>query len=172
MTISVARNEVLLVEILPAQGTHVELDAGEEARVAIAARLGVRAVRRLTGAFDVVKSIDGVDLKARIRAVVVRECVASLEEFDETIDEPFEIHFARGMAPGHAEVEVSEETPEPLDGDSLDLGEILIQQLALAMDPYPRKPGVGALAEAYAPEDKVRPFAGLRAAIDKARDRG
>ena len=29
--------------------------------------------------------------------------------------------------------------PEPFDGDAIDLGELAAQQLALALDPYPKK---------------------------------
>jgi hypothetical protein len=29
--------------------------------------------------------------------------------------------------------------PEPFDGDAIDLGELVAQQLALVLDPYPRK---------------------------------
>ena len=35
---------------------------------------------------------------------------------------------------------------EPLEGDAIDIGEAVAQQLAVAMEPYPRAPGVEAPA--------------------------
>lgn len=35
-----------------------------------------------------------------------------------------------------------DDPPEPLDGPLLDLGELVSQHLSLAVDPYPRAPGV------------------------------
>jgi hypothetical protein len=48
-------------------------------------------------------------------------------------------------------------------GETLDLGEALAEQLALALDPYPRAPGASlAAAEDEEDESPARgPFAGL-----------
>lgn len=173
MTHSVAPHEIILIENITPQGAHVELEADVGTREAIANRLGVPGVVALKGAFEVSKSAGGVEVEGTIDAIVRRECVASLEIFDEKVRETFEIRFARGGS-GGAEIEIDEETPEPLEGDTIDLGEILIQQLSLALDPYPRKPGAASLADAYAPEAKISPFSDLKAqfdAFDKRRDR-
>lgn len=169
MTHSVARNQIVLIESIPPQGMTIILEADDNARAAIARRLGVPAVKRLLGVFGLTKTTDGVDVAGRIEAAVQRECVASLELFDEAVDEAFEIEFARGLAPA-GEVEIDERSPEPLDGESLDLGELLIQQLSLSIEPYPRKPGARSLTEDLAPEQNVSPFSGLKAALAKKED--
>ncbi|MEQ1931229.1 MAG: DUF177 domain-containing protein [Parvularculaceae bacterium] len=169
MTHSVARNEIVVVENIPAHGAHVEIEAGEAERALIARRLEVPGLIRLKGAFDIARRLGGIDMAARIDAVVQRECVVSLEVFDEAISRTFEINFTHDEG-DETEVEIDEATPEPLQGDVIDLGEILVQQLALEMDPYPRKPGAPSLAEAYAPEKRVSPFAALKTAIGKPRD--
>jgi hypothetical protein len=43
--------------------------------------------------------------------------------------------------------------PEPLEGDRIDLGEIVAEELALAIDPYPRAPGAELAAAAPAAGD-------------------
>jgi hypothetical protein len=53
----------------------------------------------------------------------------------------------------------AEDPPEPL-GHEIDVGEILIEELALNLDPYPRKPGVAFQAEAHG-EPRENPFAVL-----------
>lgn len=166
---SVSRHEIVAIENIPPQGLHVEIEAGPAERAAIAERLGVPGVVRLRGVFDVAKSVAGIDVEATIDAAVTRECVASLEPFDEIIAESFSLTFSRGAA-ASGEIEIDEGTPEPLEGETLDLGEILIQQLSLAMDPYPRKPGAGSLAQAYAPADRVSPFADLKTKLEKRRE--
>lgn len=168
MTHSVSGGEIVVIDNIPPEGLHVEIEAGAAERAAIAARLGVPQVNRLKGVFKVVRSVGGVDLDATIDAAVIRECVVSLEPFEETIAEPFRLSFAR-QAASAPEIEIDEETPEPLEGEALDLGEILIQQLSLAMAAYPRKPGAASLAKDYAPDGKVSPFAGLKATLEKER---
>ncbi len=39
-------------------------------------------------------------------------------------------------------VDLESDAAEPFDGDAIDIGEAVAQQLALALDPYPRAPGV------------------------------
>ncbi|MGD9801132.1 MAG: hypothetical protein AB7V02_11105, partial [Parvularculaceae bacterium] len=55
---------------------------------------------------------------------------------------------------------------EPLDGDEIDLGELLVQHLSLALDPYPRKDGAESLLETYRNAATASPFAGLKGLKD------
>ena len=74
------------------------------------------------------------------------------------------------------------DAPEPLAGNMLDVGEIVAEQLALAADPYPRRPGVkledvlpkprnaGKEGRRAGKSDQPRhPFAGLAGLRDKPR---
>jgi len=53
----------------------------------------------------------------------------------------------------------AEDPPDEADGDVVDLGAYVVETLALALDPFPRKPG----AVFEAPEEKpsISPFAAL-----------
>ena len=85
--------------------------------------------------------------------MVTLEPVASRIEEDFTLVYSLETEPAPAPAlvgVGVAEVVVdpeAEEPPEPLGAGGLDLGEVVAQQLAVALDPYPRVLGA-ALAEA------------------------
>ncbi|MBB5518838.1 YceD family protein [Amphiplicatus metriothermophilus] len=159
---------------LPAGGRAYEVEAGAPARAAIARRLGAPALNRLKGAVSARPTKGGLVLEGRLEAALTRECVVSLEPFEEALEEDFRIVFVR--APQSVEEDgalvVEEDTPEPLEGDRLDLAEILVQQLSLAMAPHPRKPGVEPLRETAGPTGTASPFEALRDAIAPDRDRG
>ena len=72
-------------------------------------------------------------------ARVVQTCVVSLEDFTATVEERFAVR----CVPDGAESD--DDDPEALDeiayvDGMLDLGEAAAEQLALALDPYPRAP--------------------------------
>ena len=67
------------------------------------------------------------------------DCVASLDEFEAAVDETFRFGFVpAGTESDDPDPESEDEVPYA--GDTLDLGEAAVEQLALALDPYPRKP--------------------------------
>jgi uncharacterized metal-binding protein YceD (DUF177 family) len=146
----------------------VTADAAECAR--LAALFGLPAIGRLSGAFVLTLERGGV-IAARLRlfARVTQVCVVSLEEFPAEIREESDLRFvpAAKVKEG-AEVELDPETLDGPDeifygGEFLDLGAVLAEQLALALDPYPKKPGaVLAVEEDGADEANKHPFAALR----------
>lgn len=87
-------------------------------------------------------------LRGTIGAEITQTCVVTLEPLVNTIEESFEIlhHPAPAGAVAGAPTEGRDGGPgegsEPFYGDSLDIAEIATRELSLALDPYPRKPGV------------------------------
>lgn len=90
-------------------------------------------------------------LTGRLYAEIVQTCVVTLEPVGNTVEESFEIQFEPqspaaepdSAAPAAPEGEAGAmETVEPLYGDSLDIGDLAAGELALAIDPYPRKTGI------------------------------
>ncbi len=134
---------------------------------AIAAYLDLAALKSLNGEFKLDRwRGKGVRLTGKFSADVVQTCVVTLEPIETRIEAAFERRFLPAEKierepedDGEIFVDpLAEDPPEPLTHE-LDLGEILIEELALNLDPYPRKPGV-AFAES-APEPKANPFAVL-----------
>ncbi|GBQ72263.1 hypothetical protein AA103196_3012 [Ameyamaea chiangmaiensis NBRC 103196] len=120
------------------------VEARESERHAIAARLGVPEVRALSCSYRVVAGHGRRDFVAhgQLSAKVRRVCVVSLEEFTETVAERFAVHFVpAGRATDDGQDPESMDDV-PYEDDALDLGEESVAQLALALDPYPRKNGV------------------------------
>lgn len=124
-------------------------------------------------------SRSGVKIDGRIRAKAVQACVVTLEPVAETIDHSFSLTFAPPEALAEnpktvAEAEVivhfdEDDPPDPLIGNTIDLGAVVVEQFVLALDPYPRAPGA-ALPSEVASEDVASdsPFA----ALSKLRDEG
>ncbi len=145
-----------------------EVEANAEERAAVAGRLGLRALDRFSAQVVVECPEPGkVRLSGKIQARAVQTCVVSLEPVAAEISEPFDILFAAEESAVPSDeilVEVEEdESPEPLVGGVIDIGEAVTQQLALALDPYPRKSGAvvpGAAADA-ADSGPQGPFAAL-----------
>ena len=149
-------------------GKTFRLAASEAERAKIAARLETPSVEKLQGEMKVTATKTAVRIIGEIAAELTRECVASLEPMAEVINESFEIDFTR--IPPETDEEEDLDAPDYLDGTMVDLGELLVQQLSLAMDPFPRKEGAQSLAETYASEEKVSPFAALKGALGKSDD--
>lgn len=156
---------------VPAQGRTFDLAADPAALAAIAARLGVPAVERLAGRLVIAPEPGGFRLSGRVTAALSRVCVVTLAPLAETVDEAFELRFTpAGASDDGADLTVDEDAPEPLEGDSLDLAEILVQQLALAMSPYPRRPDARFEPAEFGESLEKSPFAVLKGAIAERRD--
>ncbi|MTH97770.1 DUF177 domain-containing protein [Roseibium sp. RKSG952] len=118
----------------------------------------------------------GARVSGTIRAQLIRQCVVSLEDFEQTlleeIDRTFEPVSVRSRRPrdlnSDGEIEIDLETLDPpdvmIDG-VIDLGAVICEQLALCLDPFPRKPGVSfqiSEQETQAePDERPSPFAAL-----------
>jgi len=110
----------------------------------------------------------GVKVTGHFSADVTQSCVVTLEPVQAHIEGDFERRFLPGAEVNPNEGKIpeinldaeSEDPPEPL-GREIDLGEILVEELSLALDPYPRKPGVEFAAEQETVAKPDNPFAVL-----------
>ena len=112
-----------------------------------------------TPRFLIKKSGKGVRVTGDVSAEVTRVCVVTLESFPVEIEEAVDVRFAPVVEerPGRAELEVTLEDldePDPLIDGMIDLGALAAEFMALALDPYPRKPGV---EFAPPPDDEPQP---------------
>ena len=147
----------------------VEADAAE--RAALAAEFSLPAISSLTGNFTLTGSAGAGGVIAatlELGAKVTQICVVSLEAFEANIRETARLRFIPASAL-REESDIAPLDPESLEGpdelpyagDVIDLGAALAEQLALALDPYPRKPG--AELPAGAGGEVSNPFAILAA---------
>ena len=131
---------------------------------ALARRFGIPGIAAFEAVLSLAPDRDGaIRAEGRIEAAVTQSCVVSLEPVEQRVSAPVLLRF---LPPGAAPDE-NPESPDEIetDGDMLDLGEAVAEQLALALDPYPRHPDAALPPEATeAPEPeppRPSPFAAL-----------
>ncbi|MBM3570001.1 MAG: DUF177 domain-containing protein [Alphaproteobacteria bacterium] len=114
-------------------------------RAALARRFGLVALDRLEAALTLTPGEDGtVTVEGRLEARLSQACVVTLEPVPADIDEPFRLVYAPAATPPPAAdfAPDDDDPPEAIVDGAIDLGEIVAEQLGLALDPYPRKPGI------------------------------
>ena len=146
-----------------ARGTDILVEATEEERTALARRLAVPAVLQLRCRFRLRRAAASVvDADGTLEARVVRTSVVTLDDFAQDVAEAFQLRFVPVGQEGDDE---DPDSPDeiPYEGTALDLGEAAAEQLALALDPYPREPS------ATLPEGSSDPGPAPFAALAKLR---
>jgi hypothetical protein len=135
---------------------------------ALARSVGVVSLTGLEADFEVRPWLDGCEVKGRFRCEVTQICGVSLEPFSQPLEGDIDLRLLPQGSPNlpaaeEGELEVSLETPDPpetQDGDLIDLDAILAEHLALAVDPFPRRPD--AVFSWSQEAGDVSPFAALR----------
>lgn len=129
-------------------GADVTVEANEAEREVLAAELGLGAIAGLVGRFRLEGRPDRVSVTGRVEADVAQICVVTLDPFPVRVEEEVALTFrersdreVRGADPSGGEVETDLDAADELVDGRIDLGAIAAEFLALALDPYPRKPG-------------------------------
>ncbi len=155
-----------LLERIGPTGFDITLTANAEECAALARRMHLPAIQALRCRFRLHPLHRGlVVAEGQLRASIVQLCVVSLDEFSTELADDFTLHFVpAGTEDEDPELDSIDQTP--YNGAILELGEAAAEQLALGLDPYPRKPGI-TLAEGDAdvasegPTQIANPFARL-----------
>ena len=149
------------------------IEANEAERRALAERLELEGIDRLKATLRLRRTRGGemVEVTGELEAEVVQTCVVTLDPVRNTVRDTFEALFApESLVPDYPEEMefdasiLEEDFIEPIVNGRIDLGELTAQNLSLALDPYPRCPGVD-LPVSDEPEEVVEerpnPFAAL-----------
>lgn len=107
----------------------------------LARRFGLLALDRLTATVELSRRDgDSVLLEAAFEADFVQECVVSLEPVRGSLKQPFALLY--GPAAAGSEIALAGEGIdfEPLQGETIDIGEAVAQELSLALPEFPRDP--------------------------------
>ena len=120
----------------------IDLTANEEECALLAKRFDQQSVGRLSANLVLVwlEAGEVLAVSGRFQAEVLQTCVISLEPVSAELDEKINLVFARDIEKS-ADI-VDPEDAEPFDGDVVDLGELVAEEFSLALDPYPRRPGI------------------------------
>jgi uncharacterized metal-binding protein YceD (DUF177 family) len=123
------------------------IEATAEEREALARRFGLLSLDRLEARLQLRRPAGKplVRVSGRFVAEATQACVVTLEPVAGHLEGSFSRCYSLAAgAPAEQEVLVDideEEEPEPVPPGGIDLGEIVAEQLALNLDPYPRVEG-------------------------------
>jgi len=157
-------------------GMDMLIEAGPEERAALAVQDGLVRIDALEAAFHLTHTGGArINVSGEVKAKITQTCVITLEPFDSEIVEPIDVDFL----PPHAlekwleehaqmkdrpgDLDDEEEVPDEIVDGGIDLGALAAEFLALALDPYPKKPGAEFNDTAADPEERdPSPFAALQ----------
>lgn len=164
------------------------IEANEAERAGLAKRFELVSIDSLKAELEVKTASNGeVTVRGPMTAHIVQSCVATLEPVAEVVEDSVEVlfspHVSEDDMPSNPDdlEDLSEDElmalldqPEPLVDGMIDVGEVVAQFLAVAMDPYPRKDDAelpdSVQSEEDAQDDKPNPFAqlaGLKEQLEK-----
>jgi uncharacterized metal-binding protein YceD (DUF177 family) len=157
-------------------GDEVRFEADQTQRAAVAQFANIVSVERLTVQVGLKKPLPGHFVLAyRVEADVIQSCVVTLASVAAHIDCAFsrKLHLtgtgrqakASAMTPiKPTDIDLSEveEAPEEIESSHYDLAGPALEEFFLALDPYPRCPGVEFDPAKAAVEANQSPFAVLK----------
>lgn len=166
------------------RGAHTSFDLhpGVEECADIARFMQIVAVEnlRMKGKLRPVGEDDWL-VEARLTARVTQRCVVSLAPVAQDINEPVRrLYVPASGLPSEDEIdlELDEEDQDSYE-DRIDVGHLMTEALALALDPYPRADDAALNQTQFAPpgvepitDDSLKPFAKLAALKDKLSGEG
>ncbi len=138
----------------------LEPDAAARARIARA--LDLASLESFTAEMNLAPTAAGWRLSGRVRASLAQTCGITLEPLPVEVDAPFALTLAEAVDEDSDEIIITldDESPDLIEDGQIDLGQYAVEQLALLLDPFPRKPG----AEFVQPPEpaEISPFAILK----------
>ncbi|WP_447909681.1 YceD family protein [Brevundimonas bullata] len=114
---------------------------------------------------NLVPTVSGWRLDGRVMADAVQTCGLTLEPLPVHIDRKFSIQMVEATErepedDAEIDLELDDDSADQIEGGSIDLGQYAVEQLALSLDPFPRKPG--AVFEQPKEPGEISPFAVLK----------
>lgn len=124
---------------------HVTIEATPQERSELQERFGLEALHAFRAEVDLGRLDHGdvYTVEGTLHAEVTQLCVVTLEPIENVVEGPFHSTYVRvdqTAMPEPAEIAGDEDEPEPFTGDSIDVGEAVVQEFASMLDPYPRLP--------------------------------
>lgn len=161
---TLAFSEVLRVNEIGA-GVTRRLVPDEAARKRIIKALDLASLDNFEAEINVVPAHVGWTLKGWIKATAEQTCGITLEPLPVQVEKTFSIDLVEAVEAandGDEEIEITldDDSPDAIEDGRIDLGQYAVEQLALSLDPFPRKPG----AEFVQPPEpaEISPFAVLK----------
>ena len=122
---------------IPQNGLELTLEASSEQNKKIAERLGIVQLSDFKSRIVVTRE-SLITVRAAFTAQVIQKDIVTNEDVHETIDDSFEELFIEKKDLKEPFAEDDLDAPEIIENHQLDIGELIIQYLALSLDAFPR----------------------------------
>lgn len=156
-------------------GIERKLEADADTRARVAAFLDLPELSLFSAELRLRPYGPGWRLSGRLLSEGAQTCGVTLEPLPFRIDRTFHVDMAEAPRAGDkqvidVEVSLDDDAPDLIEDGVIDLGIYAVEQLGLALDPFPRKPG----AEFVPPEgpQEPSPFAVLATLKPREGDKG
>jgi len=172
--------KTLQLQKLPKSGTRIKYDASDDVLAELTPEIGVVACTRLD--FNIVAKHwrqNGAMLTGTVKASVVQECVVTLERIENEINVEIVRQFTASDDKIFDKQKIedgallldpeADDLPDVLENNTIDLWEVVVEELNLNIDPYPKKENLAtktAVDTEYDEKDE-KPFAALQALLDE-----
>ena len=158
------------LDSMPGDGRDLALNVSADDRAAMAKFLRITAVDRLVVRLHAVRFRGGIRVTGRLEAEIVQPSVVSLEPVRQAVAEPIDRIFLPAgekdfADDADADVFVDpdgEDIPDHFEGNEADLSDLIVEVLALGIDPYPRLPGETIAVDDTGEDPAGHPFAALK----------
>lgn len=166
-------SHLLAVDKIPARGLKLRIEAGPQELEAVARWLDLRDVAQLVADLEIspIGRTGLVRVNGRLTARVTQSCGVTLAPVAAEVAEEIAMTFG----PPEEETEEGDggeldigfdesDPPDPIIDGAIDLGAVMVEHLALGLDPFPRAEGAEFSPiedKADEPEPKANPFAVL-----------
>lgn len=165
MSVKLELSRPVDVPLLRGGTRKVALDASTAECAALVVRYAVPAVHSVAGELQFAADPGGlIKVSGTFDASLDLICAVTGEVFTLRLQGEIERFFSANASQDMAAIEFDELDIEPFDGKMLDAGEIVAEELALAIPAFPRSDQADSFLEHYAPADRTErknPFAVL-----------
>lgn len=143
-------------EAIGEQGRTMSIEADRDECARLAERLGLNSLESLSAEIGLTPQKKGrfIQLEGRLQADIQQTCVVTLEPIETHIEASIERLYDTTMETlsdsdavkesdnFDVEIDSEDDPPEALMEGQIDIGEAITEQLALEINPFPRKPGI------------------------------
>jgi len=174
-------SRLINVEGLGRDSIKINIQATKEECKSLADDLGIIGLSDviMSGVLRRQQKTDKIEVSAALKAQAVQACVVTLEPVSQAIDVEFTVYYTfdnEDVVTDEVDYVVGmdeEDLPELIANGQIDAIDIVAEQIALALDPYPRKENSVPANEAKnvdkaeIEQEVHRPFANLRDLMNK-----
>ncbi|MGI4816981.1 MAG: YceD family protein [Janthinobacterium lividum] len=154
-------------------GLNRTLEPTAEERARIAKSLDLVSLDSFTTELTVTPTVSGWRIDGRVKAELVQACGLTLEPVPDSINQTFLVNLTeQPYEPetdenGEIDLELEDDFPDVVEDGRIDLGQYAVEQLALTLNPFPRKEG--AVFEQPPEPVELSPFAVLKSLKDDSK---